>query len=452
MRPSSAAARAVLMQVLDKYAEERPSLHEDSDAVFDRALTEIACALVERAAWDVNRDARRQLAWPALESAVGPLGSPSDIGPQLRDLLSQAADDGRRAKRLSNAAAVLRHTDLLPLPHTPPLPARVEPPDSDLEAAFERYLRERGDERRVTAATTIAGGFSKETVLLRLERQTGADEVVVRRVVAGRNTGSLAEEYGVLAHAHRSGIPVPSPLWLDAKGGALGLPLFVTRRAAGRTVGDVTGPTDPAAAKVVDQLARILAGVHQVPILETMSTPRPSMASQEDLLGAISQREEIVRAAADVVPWAPGLDLQMALFDWLRNHLPPMAGGEVLVHGDVGFHNILVDGEEITALLDWELSHRGRAAEDLAYVKPTLEQLGAWDEFLTEYQRHREASVDPDELRFFTVWQDVWRAASCTRLLAKFTKQPDLWSDAISGLVLRVRFLDSAVVNAFERE
>jgi Phosphotransferase enzyme family len=45
--------------------------------------------------------------------------------------------------------------------------------------------------------------------------------------------------------------------------------------------------------------------------------------------------------------------------------------GEVLVHGDFGPQNILIDAEAetVTALLDWEFAHRGLRIEDVAWAE-----------------------------------------------------------------------------------
>jgi len=52
--------------------------------------------------------------------------------------------------------------------------------------------------------------------------------------------------------------------------------------------------------------------------------------------------------------------------------LPGPAGqGHVLVHGDYGPNNVLLDpaASEITAILDWEWAHAGDPAEDLAWCE-----------------------------------------------------------------------------------
>ena len=50
--------------------------------------------------------------------------------------------------------------------------------------------------------------------------------------------------------------------------------------------------------------------------------------------------------------------------------VPGLPGrGDVVVHGDFGPQNALVDGSQLSALLDWEFAHLGRPVEDLAWAE-----------------------------------------------------------------------------------
>lgn len=55
----------------------------------------------------------------------------------------------------------------------------------------------------------------------------------------------------------------------------------------------------------------------------------------------------------------------------LAPELAGLSGEGVLVHGDFGPQNLLLDptSDEITAVLDWELVHRGSPLEDLAWAE-----------------------------------------------------------------------------------
>jgi aminoglycoside phosphotransferase len=50
--------------------------------------------------------------------------------------------------------------------------------------------------------------------------------------------------------------------------------------------------------------------------------------------------------------------------------VPALPGrGAVIVHGDFGPQNVLIDDGRIRALLDWEFAHVGRSIEDLAWAE-----------------------------------------------------------------------------------
>ena len=50
--------------------------------------------------------------------------------------------------------------------------------------------------------------------------------------------------------------------------------------------------------------------------------------------------------------------------------MPGLEGtGPVLVHGDFGPQNVLIQDDRITALLDWEFAHIGQPVEDLAWTE-----------------------------------------------------------------------------------
>src|SRR3546814_12397232 len=57
-----------------------------------------------------------------------------------------------------------------------------------------------------------------------------------------------------------------------------------------------------------------------------------------------------------------------AAFGWLRAHQPAPTLPRV-VHGDFRTGNLLVDEQGLRGVLDWELSHRGDAMEDLGWLR-----------------------------------------------------------------------------------
>jgi aminoglycoside phosphotransferase (APT) family kinase protein len=93
--------------------------------------------------------------------------------------------------------------------------------------------------------------------------------------------------------------------------------------------------------------------------------------------------------------------------EWLSDHLSE-AGHQICVtHNDLGFHNCLVQGEELTAVLDWELAALSHPAADLGYVRPFIPRMLPWKEFVDAYWTAGGCTIEAAPLRFHTIWSAV---------------------------------------------
>jgi aminoglycoside phosphotransferase (APT) family kinase protein len=80
----------------------------------------------------------------------------------------------------------------------------------------------------------------------------------------------------------------------------------------------------------------------------------------------------------------------------------------VLVHADFKPGNILLEGDHVSALLDWELAHLGDPLEDLGWVTQPLRAgehtiTGVWeaDDLIAHYERASGTVVDRRALRWW---------------------------------------------------
>lgn len=319
----------------------------------------------------------------------------------------------------------------------------AQPPSvsaDDLLAAFRRHAPELRP-AAIDEVRRLSGGFSKETVRARLTDTAGSSiDVVIRKVAPGRRADGLRLEYGVLSLVAGSAVPLPRPLWFDESG--LGSPAFATTAVPGRTVGNVWGWTQAPSRAVVRSLARAMGVLHSLDTSALTGAPLPPLRSRDDHLAAIAERAEVLEGIwrADDA-YRPVFE---RVLDWLAKNAPADCIAEVLVHGDFGLHNTLVADDRLTGLLDWERAHLGNPSEDLAYLKPCIDQAGAWSDFITEYRQAGGPPVVTKDLAYFTVWQDLWRGVSAYRVRAKFLADPAQLSDAIAGLLMAPRFLARA--------
>jgi len=176
--------------------------------------------------------------------------------------------------------------------------------------------------------------------------------VIVQRERPGSVGANLPmpAQVALLRAAATSGVPVPAVL---AEGGGRGSAFVVLEELAGESVARRILRDDAFAAArggLARQAGRILAAVHRIP-LDTTSLPGgdplQQMTALLDLLGEPH----------------PAFELGLR---WLAANRPP-ARDEVVVHGDFRMGNLLVAPDGVTAVLDWELAHRGAAAEDLGW-------------------------------------------------------------------------------------
>jgi aminoglycoside phosphotransferase (APT) family kinase protein len=317
------------------------------------------------------------------------------------------------------------------------------PPAGPSPEALTAYLRERTGDDQVVAEDVrhITGGFSKITTLV--SYATGGDRhaIALRQVPPGVVDESLVPEYEVLRAVYAPDLPVPEPLWLEPRENPLGGPWFASRQVSGRNLGTVAGATEEIPASVCLELAEFLGRLHSTDVGKLGPAPILPMRTREEIEQAIADEER------DSLGTSPQpLPLLAGMFAWLRAHAPRHTERPVIVHGDVGFHNILVDDGHITGVLDWERAHVGDAMEDLMYLRPSIEPVFSWERFLERYvEAGGEVVEDPELERFYDVWKDVWRCAQCVRIGVDFDAGDTRLPAAIAGCLLAPRFLASAM-------
>ena len=241
--------------------------------------------------------------------------------------------------------------------------------------------------------TLIPGGRSKETVLASL---TGTDElpdeVIVRK---DRPVGLLqtraAEEFAVIRAVHDfGGVPVPEPyLAEDGEGHELGEGTFlVMERVSGHKAGeffpDLAAPSRHRR-ELGLQLAAILARLHALPLDRLAGTGIHAAQAPVNEASITGMVEAIAGRINELTgpPFAPVYLARRWLLDHIADVVP--APRVCLLQGDFGFHNMLVGGNRITALVDWEAATIGPPARELAAAWSAATYLMDGDEFLGAY-------------------------------------------------------------------
>ncbi|MFI6867064.1 phosphotransferase family protein [Nocardia sp. NPDC050406] len=237
---------------------------------------------------------------------------------------------------------------------------------------------------KVTSITRpTAGGMSSTTLLFDAEwseRGEAAGGAFVARLPPEDSSFPVFEKYdletqfAVMAGvAEATDVPVPPLCWLETDASVLGSPFFVMRRVNGRVpednppyvfLGWLFDATPEERLRVTRNTVEVIAKLHAI---ENPEQRFPALAGAGD---ALRRHVDAQKAWYD---WALARDgfripiLERA-FDWLEEHWPADPGPDVLSWGDARPGNIMFDGFEPVAVLDWEMAAIGPRELDVAWT------------------------------------------------------------------------------------
>lgn len=190
--------------------------------------------------------------------------------------------------------------------------------------------------------------------------------------------------------AAAAGAPVPHIVVADNSAAALGNPFLICDEVKGETiVRRIERQLDDAGRqRLLGQCAQSLAAIHR-------ADPHDAELQAQDQLVQWRDRLDAMGDTTATFEWA---------FRWLAAHRPAPSPVR-LVHGDYRMGNLIIDGSELAAVLDWELVHLGEVYEDLAWFcirawrfgapeSRGAGGLGSIDSFLSAYEQAGGTRVD----------------------------------------------------------
>jgi len=285
---------------------------------------------------------------------------------------------------------------------------------------LEHYLRDRWNDPRlrVTAFEEVPGGKSKETILTTVVRGTSQVQRLAVRVdrSASPLSSKATDEFAVIDAVYRyGGVPVAKPLLHEPDASVLGGTAVISERVDGTHAGlffpELRKP-ERYGPELMNHVASALARLHTMP-LELVAGTNLETAPKAVTADALDRS---VVELADMLAKGRGPEfasIQIAV-DWLRRHLDfvPEDTPCGVNHGDVGLHNMLIRDGEVAAFLDWELTHVGPVAYELATVYTVVTSLTTWAEFVHAYVAAGgpPAAVDPRPIAFYRVHKCLWLA------------------------------------------
>lgn len=276
------------------------------------------------------------------------------------------------------------------------------------------YIRRRTESGRLSLSTRRLGGGA-------IQENHALDVTIANGPMHGKHawvlrtdspsgvqvSRSREEEFALLNTAYDAGLTVPKPLWLCSDPAIIGRPFYIMEKVPGTADGRRlvrSNWTVEQRRAIVQTLAVELAGLHRIdttnPALSFLQSPSGSPA-----LRRVAQYRAYLDELGNPQPV-----LEWAL-RWLELNAP--AGSEtVLCHCDFRTGNIMVDGNRVTGILDWEFADRSSPNEDLGWFCARCWRFGAdrfeaggighKEDFVAAYERESGRAVDREEL---TYWQ-----------------------------------------------
>lgn len=244
----------------------------------------------------------------------------------------------------------------------------------------------------MSALERIPGGMSKHTYQFTLDHGSGHREELIVRKAADRPLVSidafvLQREFDLVKALFAAGYNLPEPLWWSAAETGATDDFYVMRKVEGHTSGSLLRTDTPIPEVVMLQMAEQLAKLHSIE-LERFSDYISRHENPELLTDTVTSRiRRYVGVWLDAwraVARQPS-PAEMYGFTWLVENVPSNTGRPALVHGDFSPHNLMWEGDRLTAVIDWEGAHFGDPAEDLAYIRPHIRARMDWSKFLAHY-------------------------------------------------------------------
>ncbi|MFF1380863.1 phosphotransferase family protein [Streptomyces sp. NPDC058308] len=265
---------------------------------------------------------------------------------------------------------------------TAPRPRTTTREPEDLARRLTAWL-----DRRLPGAEAVdvtvpeSNGMSSETLLFAVEHPEPPLRNCALRVAADPAAYTVFPVYDMPRQyrtmrlvAEHSDLPVPRVLWLEEDPGPLGAPFFVMERVDGHVPPDVMpytyegnwlhAATDSERARLEEASVRIIAHLHdQVPpgAADFLSLPGEGSPLRRHVTVQRAYYEWVVRG----LPRSPVIE---SAFDRLDELWPRDTGEAVLNWGDARIGNIIYDGFEPAAVLDWEMASLAPREVDLGWM------------------------------------------------------------------------------------
>jgi aminoglycoside phosphotransferase (APT) family kinase protein len=265
---------------------------------------------------------------------------------------------------------------------TAPRPRTTTRDPEDLARRLTAWLAARlPGAKAVDVTVPETNGMSSETLLFDIEHPQPPVRACALRLAADPAAYTVFPVYDMARQyrtmrlvADHTDVPVPRVLWLEEDPGPLGAPFFVMERIEGRVPPDVMPYTyegnwlhaasDAEREHLEAATVRLIALLHdQVPVRDAAFLA--SSGEGSPLRCHVDGQRAYYAWVVDGLPRSPLIE---RAFDRLEELWPRDEGEAVLNWGDARIGNVIYDGFEPAAVLDWELASLAPREVDLGWT------------------------------------------------------------------------------------
>jgi aminoglycoside phosphotransferase (APT) family kinase protein len=235
---------------------------------------------------------------------------------------------------------------------------------------LEEWLRGRGVDAEVVVRGRATVGLSQETWLVAVTTGGETVEAVLRLPTPSSGGRAILTQRAALQAVSGHGVRGPELLWFDdGEQNPFGRPFIVMERAPGEVPVGWHDVEEPRRTALAEQAIDLLAALHRIDVSRTpLAEARPSPLMELAPFRRLFER---------LAPLPPAVE---AAFWWLERHDPGPPPLRTIVHGDYRMGNMVVDGDRITGVLDWEMAAPGDPLIDVIWCFIAVWELPGVDE------------------------------------------------------------------------
>ncbi|MFD5080222.1 phosphotransferase family protein [Streptomyces sp. NPDC058371] len=232
----------------------------------------------------------------------------------------------------------------------------------------------------VGVTVPASNGMSSETLLFDIDHPEPPVRACALRLAADPAAYTvfpvydMPRQYGTMRRvAERTDVPVPRVLWLEEDPGPLGAPFFVMERVDGRVPPDVMpytyegnwlhAATDEERTRLEAASIGLLARLHDQ--VDVSGDAFFRQWGRGGLRDHVESQRAYYHWVVDGLSRSPLIE---SAFDRLEELWPRDAGESVLTWGDARIGNVIYDGFEPAAVLDWEMAAVAPREVDLGWM------------------------------------------------------------------------------------